>query len=152
MHPVRRQRLIIVLFIVCGASLAAALIFYALRDNLNLFYSPSEIAEGKAPVARRIRAGGMVREGSVQRADQGLEVVFVVTDYAHDVTVSYEGILPDLFAEGQGVVAVGMLDPEGRFIASEVLAKHDEEYMPPEVIESLEKAGQAPAPKPRVYQ
>ena len=107
MHPVRKQRLVIVLFIVCGASVAAALVFYALRDNLNLFYSPSEVAAGKAPHGTRIRAGGMVREGSVQRAPQGLAVTFVVTDYEHDVTVSYEGILPDLFAEGQGVVALG---------------------------------------------
>ena len=151
MHPVRKQRLVIVLFIVCGASVAAALVFYALRDNLNLFYSPSEVAAGKAPHGTRIRAGGMVREGSVQRSPQGLEVTFVVTDYEHDVTVSYEGILPDLFAEGQGVVALGMLDEQGVFVASEVLAKHDEEYMPPEVTESLEKAGHAPVPQPRAY-
>jgi cytochrome c-type biogenesis protein CcmE len=151
MHPVRKQRLIIVLFIVFGASLAATLVFYALRDNLNLFYSPSDIAAGKAPVDTRIRAGGMVREGSVQRAAQGLEVVFVVTDYDQDVTVQYEGILPDMFAEGQGVVAIGALDARGRFVATEVLAKHDEEYMPPEVIESLEKAGHVPTPKQGAY-
>lgn len=147
MHPVRRQRLFIVLVIVIGASLAAALIFYALRDNMNLFYSPSEIAAGKAPAGARIRAGGMVREGSVQRQSDGLTVRFVVTDYAADLGVSYKGILPDLFAEEQGVVVTGTLGTDGSFTASEVLAKHDEEYMPPEVSDALEKSGYHPAPK-----
>lgn len=141
MHPVRKQRLLIVLVIVIGASLAAALIFYALRENMNLFYSPSQIAAGEAPVDAKIRAGGMVREGSLQRMGDALRVDFVVTDYAADVAVSYEGILPDLFAEGQGVVVTGELGEDGRFRASEVLAKHDEEYMPPEVSEALEKSG-----------
>lgn len=141
MHPVRKQRLYIVLFIVVGASIAAALIFYALRENMNLFYSPSDIAEGKAPLNIRMRAGGMVREGSVQRQGEALQVNFVVTDYAHDVEVSYEGILPDMFAEGQGVVVTGTQTAPGVVVASEVLAKHDEEYMPPEVSEALEKSG-----------
>ncbi len=141
MHPVRKQRLYIVLFIVVGASIAAALIFYALRENMNLFYSPSDIAAGKAPLNTRMRAGGMVREGSVQREGEALQVNFVVTDYDHDVTVSYEGILPDMFAEGQGVVVTGTQTAPGVFVATEVLAKHDEEYMPPEVFEALEKSG-----------
>ena len=144
MHPVRRQRLLIVLVIVVGASLAAGLIFYALRDNMNLFYSPSDIAAGKAPVDARIRAGGMVRAGSVQRPADGIEVQFVVTDYAADLTVRYSGILPDLFAEEQGVVVTGRLDGDGVFKASEVLAKHDEEYMPPEVSEALKQSGHIP--------
>jgi cytochrome c-type biogenesis protein CcmE len=147
MHPVRRQRLYIVLFIVVGASIAAALIFYALRENMNLFYSPSDIAAGKAPLSTRIRAGGMVREGSLAREGDDLEVTFVVTDFEHDVTVQYVGILPDLFAEGQGVVVTGELEGPARFVASEVLAKHDEEYMPPEVSDALEKSGHMPAPR-----
>ena len=144
MHPVRKQRLLIVVFIVVGASVAASLVFYALRETMNLFYSPSEIAAGDAPLEVRIRAGGMVREGSVQRTGEALQVAFVVTDYEHDVTVLYEGILPDLFAEGQGVVVTGALGADGRFSATEVLAKHDEEYMPPEVSDALEKSGHAP--------
>jgi cytochrome c-type biogenesis protein CcmE len=141
MHPVRKQRLYIVLFIVVGASIAAALIFYALRENMNLFYSPSDIADGKAPLNTRMRAGGMVREGSVQREGEALQVNFIVTDYANDVAVSYEGILPDMFAEGQGVVVTGTQTAPGVFVATEVLAKHDEEYMPPEVSDALEKSG-----------
>ena len=144
MHPVRKQRLYIVLFIVVGASVAAGLIFYALRDNMNLFYSPTDIAAGKAPLDARIRAGGMVREGSVVRGEDGLQVAFVVTDYEHDVGVNYVGILPDLFAEGQGVVVTGKLLAPGQFEATEVLAKHDEEYMPPEVSDALEKTGHKP--------
>lgn len=147
MHPARKQRLYVVIFIVVGASAAAGLIFYALSENMNLFYSPSQIAAGEAPVEVRMRAGGMVREGSVQRSGEGLLVEFVVTDYAHDVAVQYEGILPDLFAEGQGVVVTGVLGRDGRFDAAEVLAKHDEEYMPPEVSEALEQAGKTPVEK-----
>jgi cytochrome c-type biogenesis protein CcmE len=144
MHPIRKQRLYIVIFIVLGASVAAALIFYALRENMNLFYSPSDIAAGKAPLDTRIRAGGMVREGSVQRVGDDLDVTFVVTDYEHDVTVHYVGILPDLFAEGQGVVVTGSQVSQGVFEATEVLAKHDEEYMPPEVSDALKQSGHDP--------
>jgi cytochrome c-type biogenesis protein CcmE len=144
MHPIRKQRLYIVIFIVLGASVAAALIFYALRENMNLFYSPSDIAAGKAPLDTRIRAGGMVREGSVQRVGDDLDVTFVVTDYEHDVTVHYVGILPDLFAEGQGVVVTGSQVSQGVIEATEVLAKHDEEYMPPEVSDALKQSGHDP--------
>jgi cytochrome c-type biogenesis protein CcmE len=140
MHPVRRQRLIIVLLIVFGAAVAVALITFALRENINLFYSPAEIAEGKAPVGKQIRAGGMVLEGSIVRDPYSLRVDFVVTDYLAQVPVTFVGILPDLFAEGQGVVAAGKLGDDGVFQASEVLAKHDENYMPPEVQSAVDAA------------
>jgi cytochrome c-type biogenesis protein CcmE len=140
MHPVRRQRLIIVLLIVFGAAVAVALISFALRENINLFYSPAEISEGKAPVGKQIRAGGMVLEGSIVRDPYSLRVDFVVTDYLASVPVTFVGILPDLFAEGQGVVAAGKLADDGVFQASEVLAKHDENYMPPEVQSAVDAA------------
>jgi len=140
MHPKRKQRLIVVTSIIVGASLAAALLFFALSDNLNLFYPPQDIAAGKAPEGKRIRAGGMVKSGSVQRQADGLTVRFIVTDYKADVTVQYTGILPDLFKEDDGVVVAGIIDEKGIFQADEVLAKHDENYMPPEVSDALEKA------------
>jgi cytochrome c-type biogenesis protein CcmE len=148
MHPVRRQRLFIVLFIVVGASAAAGLIFYALSENLNLFYSPTQIANDEAPTNQRMRAGGMVREGSVVRAGDSLEISFVVTDYSHDVRVTYEGILPDMFEEGEGVVVTGKLDHAGVMQAEEVLAKHDENYMPPEVQNALDSAKEANSSAP----
>lgn len=138
MHPKRKQRLLIVVTIVLGASLAGGLLFYALSDNLNLFYPPKAIAAGEAPTNLRIRAGGMVKEGSVKREQNGLDVQFVLTDYAADLTVRYRGILPDLFGENEGAVVAGMLSEDGIFIADEVLAKHDENYMPPEISESLQ--------------
>ncbi len=140
MHPLRRQRLFIVFFIVIATGLAAALMGYALRENINLFYPPSDIVAGKAPVGRDIRAGGMVLEGSVKRATDSLQVSFIVTDYQANVPVTYTGILPDLFSEGEGVVVSGQLDSKGLFHAQQVLAKHDEKYMPPEVSEALKKA------------
>lgn len=138
MHPIRKQRLIIVLLIVIGSGLAVALATYALRSNINLFYPPADIAAGKAPVGKQIRAGGMVLEGSVKRDAKSLRVDFVVTDHAANVAVSYVGILPDLFDEGQGVVVSGTLADDGVFHATEVLAKHDENYMPPEVQSALD--------------
>lgn len=141
MHPQRKQRLMVVLLILLASAAAAAFFGYALRGNINLFYPPAEIAAGKAPVGKKLRVGGMVLPGSVQRADDSLKVSFVVTDYSANVTVRYEGILPDLFAENEGVVATGVLQVNGEFIADEVLAKHDENYMPPEVAEALEKSG-----------
>ncbi len=140
MHPQRKQRLMIIIFILLAASLAAGLLGYALKENINLFYPPAEIAAGKAPVGKSIRAGGMVKEGSVQRATDSLKIRFVVTDYSAEVTVEYEGILPDLFAEGEGVVVSGQLAEDGDFYASEVLAKHDETYMPPEVSDALKSS------------
>ncbi len=140
MHPVRKQRLIIVLCVVLFSSAAVGLMAYALRGNINLFFPPAEVAAGKAPLGQPIRVGGMVVEGSVQRSEDSLQVRFEVTDYQASVTVVYEGILPDLFDEGQGAVAAGVLDDSGVLQATEVLAKHDENYMPPEVAEALEQS------------
>ncbi|MFL1466200.1 cytochrome c maturation protein CcmE [Marinobacter sp. HN1S83] len=140
MHPTRKKRLTIVLFLLAGIAVAVGLTTYALRQNINLFYDPSQIAAGDAPVDVRIRAGGMVEEGSVLRDTESLKVEFKVTDFNSSVLVEYTGILPDLFAEGQGVVAMGRLNENGRFVADQVLAKHDENYMPPEVAEALERA------------
>lgn len=145
MHPQRKQRLYIVLFVLIASAAAAALLGYALRENINLFYPPADIAAGKAPLDRQIRAGGMVQEGSVVRDEDSLKVRFVVTDYQATVPVVYEGILPDLFAEGEGVVVSGRLGEDGVFAASEVLAKHDENYMPPEVSDALKKSAEAGA-------
>lgn len=141
MHPIRRQRLLLVLFIVLFSSAAVGLVTYALRGNINLFFPPAQVAEGKAPVGKPIRVGGMVVEGSVQRSSDSLEIAFQLTDYKAQVDVVFEGILPDLFGEGQGAVASGLLGADGVLRASEVLAKHDENYMPPEVAEALEQSG-----------
>ncbi|GAB5449678.1 MAG: cytochrome c maturation protein CcmE [Halioglobus sp.] len=141
MHPVRRQRLLLVLFIVVFSSVAIGLVTYALRGNINLFFPPAEVAAGMAPVGQPVRVGGMVEEGSVRRASDSLAVFFRLTDYQASVEVVYEGILPDLFDEGQGAVAAGVLNEAGVLQATEVLAKHDENYMPPEVAEALEKSG-----------
>tara|TARA_B110000503_G_scaffold142184_1_gene238179 strand:- start:6039 stop:6503 length:465 start_codon:yes stop_codon:yes gene_type:complete len=138
MHPKRKQRLIITLSIIILSSAAIGLVAYALRGNINLFYPPVDVVAGKAPIDRPIRVGGMVVAGSVQRSSTDLTTRFDVTDYAETVTVSYTGILPDLFAEGEGIVATGVLNKAGLFEASEVLAKHDETYMPPEVAAALE--------------
>lgn len=139
MHPARKRRAQIIVFMLLAVAIATGLMLYALRDNINLFYPPADIAAGKAQVGQNIRAGGMVREGSIVRTPGSLNVNFVVTDYEADLTVKYDGILPDLFAEGAGVVVAGQLNEQGEFIASEVLAKHDENYMPPEVAETLKK-------------
>ena len=143
MHPIRRQRLGAVLFILIFSSLAVGLAAYALRGNINHFYPPADIVAGKARPGQSIRLGGLVVEGSVERGE-GLQVQFEVTDYQATVTAVYEGILPDLFAEGQGVVAAGVLDEDGVLQATQVLAKHDENYMPPEVAEALNKSLEAP--------
>ncbi|RMJ05885.1 Cytochrome c-type biogenesis protein CcmE [Marinobacter litoralis] len=140
MHPIRKKRLTILIFLVAGLAVAVGLTTYALRQNINLFYDPTEIAAGNAPVDVRIRAGGMVEEGSVKRDPESLSVRFRVTNFTDSVSVEYVGILPDLFAEGQGVVAMGRLNNDGLFVADQVLAKHDENYMPPEVADALEKS------------
>jgi len=147
MNPKRKQRLMIVLFILVGAGTAIGLTLYALSQNINLFYSPTQIANGEAPLNTRIRAGGMVVDGSVTRDPDSLRVEFAVTDYENSVPIVYSGILPDLFREGQGIVAQGEMDADGKLQAVEVLAKHDENYMPPEVAEALEKAGKMPKPE-----
>ncbi len=133
----RRKRLFAVIAIVAGVAAAAALAMLAFEDNLLYFYNPSQVIAGEAPKDRVFRIGGMVTEGSVQRTDGSLAVRFVVTDYRQSVPVRYEGLLPDLFKEGKGVIAHGRLAADGEFVADEVLAKHDENYMPPEVAESL---------------
>ena len=141
MHPLRKQRLYLVLFLVVFSSAAIGLVLYAMRGNINLFFPPAEVAAGMAPIGQPVRIGGMVVDGSVKRSDDSLEVRFELTDYAAKVPVSYTGILPDLFDEGQGAVASGKLNAQGLLVATEVLAKHDENYMPPEVAEALEKSG-----------
>ena len=135
----RRKRMLAVGGVLLGVGAAAALAFKAFDKNLLYFYDPSQVAAGIAPTGKTFRVGGMVTKGSVQRAPGSLEVRFVLTDYAHTVTVSYTGLLPDLFREGQGVIAHGQLH-DGLFVADEVLAKHDEKYMPPEVAKSLKHA------------
>ena len=142
MNPVRKKRLFIILGILAGVGAAVALALSALQQNINLFYTPTQIAAGDAPRDTRIRAGGMVRKGSLTRSADSLDVQFVVTDFAKDVTIRYRGILPDLFREGQGIVALGRLNAEGVLVADEVLAKHDEKYMPPEVSKALKDSGQ----------
>lgn len=145
MTPKRKQKMFVILGLVSLTAIAVGLTLYALRANINLFFSPVQIAQGDAPLERTIRAGGMVKEGSVTRDTETLDVAFVVTDYVDDLSVYYSGILPDLFREGQGVVVIGQLQNDGRFRADDVLAKHDESYMPPEVAQALEEAGYKPA-------
>ena len=145
MHPLRRQRLWVVLSSVLFSSAAVGLALYALRGNIDLFYPPAAVAAGAAPLDTPIRVGGMVVDGSVRRAADSLQLRFAVTDYQASGEVVYEGILPDLFAEGEGVVASGRLGADGVQRAHQVLAKHDEDYMPPEVAEALERSADARA-------
>ncbi len=133
----RQKRLVLVSVAIIGVGAAAALALSALQSNISYFFSPSQVMAKEAPADHVFRLGGLVSQGSVQRADNGLTVTFDVTDLAQTVKVSYTGILPDLFKEGQGAVTRGRLGPDGVFYADEVLAKHDEEYMPPEVADSL---------------
>ena len=142
----RRRRMVLVGLIVLGVGAAAAFALTAFQDNLLYYYPPTDVVAGKAPGDRVFRLGGMVEEGSLKRETGSMEVRFVVTDFQQDVTVSYSGVLPDLFREGQGVIARGQLGPGGVFVAHEVLAKHDENYMPPEVAESLRKQHDKQAP------
>jgi cytochrome c-type biogenesis protein CcmE len=133
----RRKRLLVVLGILGGVSASVALAIVASRDNVSYYYNPTEVSQGKVPANKRFRVGGMVVKGSVARQPGNLTVHFVLTDFDHDVPVEYTGVLPDLFREGQGIIAHGTLDAKGGFVADEVLAKHDEKYMPPEVAASL---------------
>lgn len=148
MTPKRKQKLLLIGLMLGAVAIAVGLTLFALSSNINLFYAPTQIVQGEAPKGREIRAGGMVVEGSVERDPGSLKVRFAVTDYNEEVWVNFEKILPDLFREGQGVVAVGHLNDEGELIASQVLARHDENYMPPEVAEALKAAGQMPASSP----
>lgn len=137
----RQKRLALIVGIVAAVGVAAALVLNAFQSNLVFFYSPAQVAAKEAPVGRTFRLGGLVDGGSVQR--DGLVVRFVVTDTVKSIPVRYQGILPDLFKEGKGVVAQGQLGDDGVFIAREVLAKHDENYMPPEAAHALEQAKKA---------
>ncbi|MCH7554698.1 MAG: cytochrome c maturation protein CcmE [Proteobacteria bacterium] len=138
----KHRRLVFVVAGMVSLLIAAGLVLNAFEDNLVFFYSPSDLAEKAIPEGRRFRLGGLVEEGSVKRLEDGLTVEFIVTDLVATVPVSYRGPLPDLFREGQGVVTEGKMAAGGLFIADSVLAKHDENYMPPEVAEALKAAGQ----------
>ena len=140
MTPRRRRRLGMAGLIVVGVSVAIALTLNAFQSNLLYFVSPSEVVAGEVPQDKLFRVGGLVVEGSVNRPSDGLLVQFQVTDTVNTVPIQFTGILPDLFRDGQGIVAKGKLNPDGIFVASEVLAKHDENYMPPEVADALEAA------------
>ena len=149
MKPKRKQRLIFVVVLVLGVGAAVGLGIRAMGENMLYCYSPTQIKAGEAPAGRAVRVGGLVVEGSVQRETGKLDVHFDLTDNAEEVSVVYAGILPDLFREGQGIVAMGRIDDAGVFHAEEVLAKHDENYMPPEVADALEIAkggGSMPTP------
>jgi len=134
----RYKRAAIIVGALIAIGIAAVLILNALNSNIALYVTPSEVAAGKSPAGQVFRIGGMVKDGSVKR--DGLTVHFVITDMVKDIPVAYTGILPDLFKEGKGAVIQGRLNPDGQFIASEVLAKHDENYMPPEAKHALEQA------------
>jgi cytochrome c-type biogenesis protein CcmE len=137
MTPARKQRLILIVLMVVGIGIAVGFALKAFNENLMYFFSTSDVVAGKVPDGAKFRLGGMVVEGSINRPDKGMTVRFDLTDFNQKVTVEYSGILPDLFREGQGIVANGRLNDSGVFVADEVLAKHDENYMPPEVADSL---------------
>ncbi|GAB1259945.1 cytochrome c maturation protein CcmE [Aurantivibrio plasticivorans] len=137
MHPVRKQRLIFVCFIIVFSTIAVGLLAYSLRENIDLFYPPSKIVAGEAPIDKQIRAGGCVIPGTIVRYENSLKKSFRVTDGAAQLQVSTEAILPDLFGEGESVVLTGKLNGDGEFVATKVFAKHDENYMPPEVADSM---------------
>ncbi len=136
----RQKRLTLVVVGVALLGGAVALVLSAFQQNLVFFHTPTEVAEGKAPSGRTFRIGGMVEDGSIQRAADGLTVHFVITDTAKSIPVAYKGPLPDLFKEGKGAVVQGAIDANGQFNASEVLAKHDENYMPPEAQDAIDQA------------
>jgi cytochrome c-type biogenesis protein CcmE len=140
MNPKRKKRLVLASLIVAGVAVAVGFMLMALRENINLFFSPSQVAMGEVPTGHVFRLGGLVEAGSLKREDDGLTVHFVVTDTAQQIAVVYKGILPDLFREGQGIIALGKLDSAGVFRADEVLAKHNEKYMPPEVADAIKTA------------
>ncbi|MEY4592843.1 MAG: hypothetical protein RIR18_1738 [Pseudomonadota bacterium] len=136
----RHKKLLLIAIGLAILGLIAMLVLNALNSNIALYISPTEVAAGKAPQGKAFRIGGLVKPGSISRQPDGVTVSFVVTDTAQDIPVHYKGILPDLFKEGKGVVAQGKINAEGTFIASEVLAKHDENYMPPEAAKAVEDA------------
>lgn len=136
----RHKRLTFILLGLAGVAVAAALVLNAFRSNIVFAFSPSEVVAGKVPQGHSFRLGGLVQKGSLKRESDGLTVHFVVTDLAQDVKVTYKGILPDLFKEGTGAVSLGKMGPDGVFHAEQVLAKHDEKYMPPEAAQALKEA------------
>ncbi|MFQ3228963.1 cytochrome c maturation protein CcmE [Reinekea sp.] len=142
MNPKRKQRLTLILLGVAGVSAAVLLVLFAMGKNVNYFYTPTELNAGAALPGSIIRAGGMVSVGSVERSDDSLLVKFKINDTAKEVGIQYVGILPDLFREGDGVVVIGEMNEDNVLVAQEVLAKHDETYMPPEVTDALEQAHQ----------
>ena len=142
----RRKRMLLIGMVASGVAISAMLALRAFEENLLYFFSPAQVVSGEAPSDRVFRLGGMVQEDSIVREIGSLTLNFVVTDYSSSVPVSYTGVLPDLFGENQGVVARGRLNDEGGFIAEEILAKHDENYMPPEVAEALAARDQADSP------
>lgn len=145
----RRQRMVLVGLFVAGVAVAVGLTLRAFQENLLYFYTPTQAIAGEAPDGKKIRLGGMVQKGSVRREPGDLELRFDVSDNQKTMTVAYSGVLPDLFKEGQGVIAMGQVDADGVFQAEEVLAKHDENYMPPEVAATMATEGQpAPATPP----
>lgn len=139
----RHKRLVLVTAGLGTLGLAAWLVLSAFQQNMVFFFTPTQVFSGEAPKGRSFRIGGMVENGSIKRQSDGVTVTFVVTDNAKQLPVTYKGILPDLFKEGKGVVAQGQLDAEGKFVAAEVLAKHDENYMPPEAAHALKKGEEA---------
>ncbi len=141
MRPIRKRRLQLVVLLVVGVGTTMAIALLALQENLNLFYSPAQIVAGEVEQGVKIRAGGLVVPGSVKRDPDSLAAEFQVTDYTGYVTIRYTGILPDLFAEGEGIIAIGSLGSDMVVTAEQVLAKHDENYMPPEVARAIEEAG-----------
>ena len=140
MNPKRKQRLVIVIGVLCAIGIATGLAMYAMRDNLNYFYTPTQVVNGDAPMNQNIRVGGLVVKGSLVRG-KDLSVSFDITDEIKTIKVKFNGILPDLFREGQGIIATGRVTGSDVVQAQEVLAKHDEKYMPPEVKQELAKAG-----------
>ena len=142
MTPARKKRLALIVLMVTGIAIGVGFALKSLDENIMFFFTPSEVAKGKAPRDRLFRIGGMVVNGSVSRPGNGLTVQFDLTDNTSSVTVRYTGILPDLFREGQGIIANGKLGEDGAFVAQQVLAKHDENYMPPEIAEAMSKTSE----------
>lgn len=139
MHPARARRLKLIILMLIAVAIATGLALFALKENLMFYFTPAEVASGKAPTNQLFRVGGMVVDGSVHKATDSVDVRFDITDYDQTITIKFGDILPDLFREGQGIIAKGRLNEEGIFIAEEVLAKHDETYMPAEVAASLKE-------------
>ncbi len=147
MNPQRKRRLLFIGLLIAGTGTAAGLALYAFNQNMMYYYKPAEVVSGEAPANTTIRVGGLVVSGSVHKEDESTDVSFVITDLHSNIRVQYKGILPDLFREGQGVVVRGRLNKEGIFVAEEVLAKHDEKYMPPEVADSLSENANGTRPQ-----